>query len=479
MAPSGPKADATAKAAPKADATAKAKAKPKAKSDGPKDQAEHIPGPDKKAMEEKMNAITADIDKLKEKKDKLSEKINSRSGDKGEFFSKKSEISAKLAGFKEKIDALHAQKDELQNGVNEKKGEKTQMVQDVKKMKAAIGYKNEEEMDERMRNIEYRLQTETIPLKEEKDLLKEMQELKRNRPKVAQVNKLEDGLSKFDSGGGVKETLQTIKEQIRNWMQEKSKVIEERDALNKEYEGKLGDNNAYEERNELSQKIKEKQDERNKIREEFREEERNFRELLNKKRQEQQERYAAEREGRQKEWEEQSRQKKVEKLDEQPFVTEITLLEQTIKFCKTLTGDKEVEKKEDKKDIEHTNMDGLQLLGKKDERDEFWFEPTKAKKSKGSKAKVSTAKPIKHNASTFKLFDQLKLDAPITLDDIPPTLEKLEAELVKYEAKVADWEKNKEERKAKILAGEDVEDKKEDKEQTKEEEKKEENKEEE
>merc|ERR1712194_743883 len=104
---------------------------------------------------------------------------------------------------------------------------------------------SEEEMDERLRNIEYRLQTETIPLKEEKDLLKEMQEIKRNRPKVAQVNKLEDGLSKFDSGGGVKETLQTIKEQIRNWMQEKEEKEEERDVLNKEYEGKLGDNNAY------------------------------------------------------------------------------------------------------------------------------------------------------------------------------------------------------------------------------------------
>merc|ERR1719162_2594516 len=319
-------------------------------------------------MEEKMNAITAEIDKLKEKKDKLSESINSRSGDKGEFFSKKSEISAKIQGFKEKIDALHAQKDEMYKGVDEKKGEKTQMVQDVKKMKASIGFKSEEEMDERLRNIEYRLQTETIPLKEEKDLLKEMQEIKRNRPKVAQVNKLEDGLSKFDSGGGVKETLSTIKEQIRNWMQEKSKVVEERDALNKEYEGKLGDNNAYEERNALSQKIKEKQEERSKVREEFREEENKFRELMNKKREEQQARYAAERDGRQKEWEQHSRQKKLEKIDEQPFVTEITLIEQTIKFCKSLTSGKEVEKKEDKKDIEHNNMDGLQVLGKKDER---------------------------------------------------------------------------------------------------------------
>merc|ERR1712228_234711 len=93
----------------------------------------------------------------------------------------------------------------------------------------------------------------------------------------------------------------------------------------------------------------------------------------------------------------------------------------------------------------------------------------------GSKPKGKEAsKPIKHNAVTFKLFDELKLDAPITLDDIPPTLEKLEAELAKYEAKVADWEKNKEERKAKILAGEDVEDEKEAEAQTKEEEKKEE-----
>merc|ERR1719387_531817 len=108
-----------------------------------------------------------------------------------------------------------------------------------------------------MRTIEYRLQTETIPLKEEKDLLKEMQEIKRNRPKVAQVNKMEEGLSNFDVGGNVKETLQTISEQIRTWMQEKSKVLEERDALNKEYEGKLGDDKAFEERNELSQKIKE------------------------------------------------------------------------------------------------------------------------------------------------------------------------------------------------------------------------------
>jgi len=461
------------KAEPKADAKAKAKAKPKAKSDGPK-EAEHVPKPDKAAMEKRTDAITEEIEELKKKKEALTEKINSSKGGKDEFFRQKSEISAKISQFKEKIDALHAQKDELSKGVNKEKADKSAAVQDVKKLKASIGFKSEEEMDKRLQDIEYRLQTETIQLKEEKALLKEMQELKRNRPKVGQINKLEEGLAARDPGSNVKETLQTINEQIRMWMQEKAKVLDERKALEEAYDGKLGDNSAYEERNKFNEKIREKQDERNKIRDAFREEEREFRELMNKKRQEQQEWYAAERESKQKEWEGRNRQKKVEKLDEQPFVTEITLLEQTIKFCKSLTSGKDVEKKEEKKDIEHNNMDGLQVLSKKDERDEFWFEPTKAKKNKGSKPKGKEAsKPIKHNAVTFKLFDQLKLDAPITLDDIPPTLEKLEAELVKFEAKVADWEKNKEERKAKILAGEDVEDEKDEKTESKEEEKEE------
>jgi len=472
-----PKAEPKAKA--KADAKPKAKGEPRKKPEAAKEgEIAHIPAPDRDAFDEKTKAIQEAIDKLQAEQRSITDAINKRSGGKEEFYAKKAELRAQLDEFSQKINALQEQKDGIQKAMGEKRAESLQMKSDLTKMKKSIGFASEDEIDQRIASIEFKLWTDTVPLKEEKKMLQEMQELKRNRPKVAQVLKMEEGLNNFDAGGGVKQTLQTINEQIRNWMQEKSKVLEERDALNKEYEGKLGDQNAYEERNELNQKIKEKQEERSKIREEFREEERKFRELLNKKRQEQQERYAAERESRQKEWEERNRQKKVEKLDEQPFVTEITLIEQTIKFCKSLTGVKEVEKKEEVKEIDHKNLDGLQVLGKKDERDEFWFEPTKGKKSKGSKpkGKEGSSKPIKHNAETFKLFDQLKLDAPITLDDIPPVVEKLEAMLVKYEAKVADWEKNKEERKAKILAGEEVEDENEDKAESKEEEEKKEEK---
>merc|ERR1719343_1389064 len=123
-------------------------------------------------------------------------------------------------------------------------------------------------------------------------------------------------------------------------------------------------------------------------------------------------------------------------------------------FCNSLTQSKGGEKEEEKKEIVHDKMDGLQVLAKKDDRDEFYFVPTAKKKSKGknksSKAEGSS-KPIKHNAETFRLFDQLKLDAPITTDDIPAVVEKLEAQLETYKAKVKEWEEKRDEMKRKII----------------------------
>merc|ERR1712194_780718 len=58
----------------------------------------------------------------------------------------------------------------------------------------------------------------------------------------------------------------------------------------------------------------------------------------------------------------------------------------------------------------------------------------------------------------FKLFDSLKLNAPLSTADIPATLEKLEAQLKMYNDKVAAWEITRDAKKAKILAGEYVED---------------------
>merc|ERR1712204_116584 len=93
--------------------------------------------------------------------------------------------------------------------------------------------------------------------------------------------------------------------------------------------------------------------------------------------------------------------------------------------------------------------------------DEFYYVPTSQKKkgkSKNKSAKEGGAKPIRHNAETFRLFDQLKLNAPITTEDIPGTLEALEEKFEGYKQKVSAWEKKRDEKKQKILAGEPLSD---------------------
>merc|ERR1719313_1238344 len=124
--------------------------------------------------------------------------------------------------------------------------------------------------------------------------------------------------------------------------------------------------------------------------------------------------------------------------------------------------DKE-EKTEEKKDTTFNNPEGSMILLKKDDREEeFFFAPTKKKAAKGKQAKKDDTK-IKHNAATFKLFDALKLDAPLTTEEIPGILEKLEEQLKMYQEKVKKWEQTKEEQKRAIMEG-NVPDEKEEKE---------------
>merc|ERR1712187_334976 len=184
--------------------------------------------------------------------------------------------------------------------------------------------------------------------------------------------------------------------------------------------------------------------ERNVIRQERKEAEQAYRAYQAEIRKIKAERQAVERQERQKEYELRQLERKAEKLDEQPHVAEITLIEQTISFCKSLTQAKGPEKKEEKKETNYSLPEGATVVLKKEDREEeYYFAPTKTKasksKNKGGKAEGSS-KPIKHNAETFQWCDKLKLDAPITTDDIPPLLEKLEAQLASYQEKVAEWQ---------------------------------------
>merc|ERR1712232_419453 len=213
-----------------------------------------------------------------------------------------------------------------------------------------------------------------------------------------------------------------------------------------------------EQREAVQKQIAELVGQRSTLRDDFRQAQYEYKAWQADQRRIRQEKYQEERKEQEKAWKIKKMEKEVEKLDENPYVSQITLIEQTVKFCKGLLPQDAAEQKEEKKETVFNNKDGEVVLSKKEDRaDEWYFCPTK-KKGGPKKGKASgdesKKKPIKHNAETFKLFDTLGLEAPITVADVPPLLEKLEKNMETYQEKVQAWEDHKEEMKRKIQEGE-------------------------
>merc|ERR1712060_539611 len=398
-------------------------------------------------------------------------------GGKDEFYQAQAEVRKDLDIISAKMDALMEKKNELNAAMGNQRAEGIAMKNDLQKMKKSIGYSSEADIDNRIATIEFKLQTESMALKDEKKYMLELSELKKNRPKVAKVNKLEGDLTAFRegvSGGEMKATIQEINAAMAKHREEKKAIQEKLAVLRDERKAKLGDvPQWHDERSKISEEIQQKIQEKRAVLDEFKQKEREYYAYLAEVRRARQDRVQEERMAWQKERDQQNKLKKAERLEEQPYVAEITLIEQTIAFCNSLTQKKADEKQEEKKDIAHNNPEGTEVLVKKQDQEEFFMMPAKGKKSKskkGGKAEGS-AKPIKHNAETFRLFDQLKLDAPITTDEVPALLEKLEAQLTDYQEKVKVWEETKEEQKRRILDGLEEEEKEEAKDEEKEEEK--------
>merc|ERR1712054_328793 len=204
----------------------------------------------------------------------------------------------------------------------------------------------------------------------------------------------------------------TLNEQFGVLREKKKEISERLTELTEARKAQLGDTGEVaEKRDKISGQIKELIGQRTQLRDEFNNQKKEFQAYLAEQRRIKQEKYAEERKQQQEEWRLKQLEKKVEALDDQPYVSEITLIEQTVKFCKDLLPQDSGKKEEGKKEIEHNIKDGeMVLLSKEKRAEEFYYAPTK-KGKKGKSAKSSEAdgskKPIKHNAETFKLFDSL------------------------------------------------------------------------
>jgi len=243
MAPKAKAAAAAPKAAPKAEAKAKAKPKKEEKEapDPRLEAIEKVQQPDSDAFKEKVAKVNEEIDKLNKKQAAFTAKINERSGGKNEFFAAKAELRGQLDEHSAKMNELQAKKDEIMKAVGDKKQEGRDMRNELNKMKKTIGFTSEAEIDDRIATIEFKLWTDSVSLKEEKKYLAEIQELKRSKPKVSSLHKMEDNLQSFDSGLSMKDKIGAINEEMAKYRELKKGVSAKLQELMEGRKEQLGD----------------------------------------------------------------------------------------------------------------------------------------------------------------------------------------------------------------------------------------------
>merc|ERR1712226_1415647 len=93
-------------------------------------------------------------------------------------------------------------------------------------------YGNEEDINKRIAEVEFKMQTEHMPLKEEKKLLAEIQELKRNRPKVHQLINLENAIASDDKVIPLKDKLKALIDIMSHLYDQKRNVSTKLKELN-------------------------------------------------------------------------------------------------------------------------------------------------------------------------------------------------------------------------------------------------------
>merc|ERR1719231_875687 len=114
---------------------------------------------------------------------------------------------------------------------------------DLKKMKSEVKYTTTADIDEKIKQLDFKLVTESLTLHEEKKILEEIKQLKKNKPLVKQVNAKEQALSEaasVDNSQTMKDKLDTIKKEMDSHFQQKQELSAKLDQLKQEREAQTG-----------------------------------------------------------------------------------------------------------------------------------------------------------------------------------------------------------------------------------------------
>ena len=280
------------------------------------------------------------------------------------------------------------------------------------------------ELEEKIRNAEMKIETESLSMKEEKELRRQIMQWEAD----LRTAKVSDGLyekreSLEESMKKVRATLDTIKKQLDEVYTklgaERKEKKEEGEEKKEEKEDPVKKLNEEWEANKAA--IDAKYAEKKALMNEYYQKERAFRQYTFENKRMNAARYVLERKNE--ELEEAERQKKEaeEALKRHPFEKEMALCDSVISYLKGLLP---AEKKAAKLGSEIKVPEGMTLM-KKEEQD--YFSVPGGRKNKKERKASKKNNFLVHILSSLESFSTIRIVAPNTVEEVEPCIEKVVA----------------------------------------------------
>lgn len=399
-----------------------------------------VPYPNKQEYDSKIDVIDKDVKQLKDKIQALEKQIDARSKGKEDFFNQKTQIKGDMDVYDNKISGLENTKKELVERMRKLVSESKQARKDFNDMEKKLGFKTEQEVDDRIAELEYQMHVETLTLKREKELMSKIAQLKQTKPQIKKLNRM----SESNTSGGVEDNIGAIKAEIEKINKQLNEQRDERRVHSNKFRSLLDDRKKateglpelFEQKKALKEQVSTKMGEIRALRDEKNSKIREYNDYIRaqkKIREESDEKYRAAREA---EAERAKLANELENEDMLPFSDEVDLIQNTIKYCESLMPSDNTAVEETKAE-ELNSLEGtVALVSKKDREEEFFFNPTKGKKGKKqNKSSKPTSKTLKYDLTTMSLFQRLNIDAPSKADDLSGTVTVLEGKLEELKKK--------------------------------------------
>lgn len=308
--------------------------------------------------------------------------------------------------------------------MNEFKAVKAQLEAIRDQLKNASRIKPSE-LEERIEKAEMRIETESLSMKEEKDLRRQVQQW----TSELRTAKVSDGL--YEKRAALEEQMKTVRATLDDLKKQLDEVYAKLGAERKEKKEEGEEEKKEEEKEDPIKKLNEEWDankkaidakyaERKAVRDEYYQKDRAYRDYASENRR----RLVAQRVLEEKEREQQEaeleKKEQEELLKRPPFEKQVAECETVLSYLKGLLPK---EKKATKQEAEIKVPEGMVLV-KKVEED--YFAVAGAKKSKKER-KASKKSGLVHNLASLESFAAIRITAPKTLEDVQACIEQVEA----------------------------------------------------